>query len=110
MVQEVKHVRHVLAEKLYVHACSKSAMTRQAESTELTSINDEKDRDSSQSRTTNREIWRKIAAVRWREIVIASIIVMDLFLLNASISLIGVFFPNKVSKFRKKLIHMVYNF
>ena len=44
-----------------------------------------------------RIVWRKIASVRWKEMITASIIVLDLFLLYASISLIGVFFPTEVS-------------
>ena len=44
-----------------------------------------------------RIVWRRIASVRWKEMITASIIVLDLFLLYASISLIGVFFPTEVS-------------
>ena len=79
-------------------------MTRQtAESTELVPVNERKDRDQSASAKRaqpklHRRIWRKIASVRWREVVTASIIVMDMFLLSASISLIGVFFPTEVSQ------------
>ena len=87
-------------------------MTRQtaAESTELQplSVNDgKKDGDQSSSSTTELEpiasqaklqqgIWRRIVAMRWREIVTASIIMMNLFLICASISLIGIFFPTEV--------------
>ena len=78
-------------------------MTRQtAESTELVPVNERKDRDQSASARAqpklHRRIWRKIAAVRWRDVVTASIIVMDMFLLSASVSLIGVFFPSEVSQ------------
>ena len=79
-------------------------MTRQtAESTELVPANERKDRDQSASAQRaqpklHRRIWRKIAAMRWRETVTASIIVMNMFLLCASISLIGVFFPAEVSQ------------
>ena len=88
-------------------------MTRQtaAESTELQPlpVNDgKKDGDQSSSSTTELEpiassqaklhqgIWRRIVAMRWREIVTASIIMMNLFLICASISLIGIFFPTEV--------------
>ena len=40
---------------------------------------------------------QKITTVRWKELVTTAIIVLDLFLLYASISLIGVFFPAEVS-------------
>ena len=68
-------------------------MTLQEKSTELISLSDRK----------VQRIRRKIVTVRWRELITASIIVLDLFLLNASISLIGVFFPTEVS--RECLIH-----
>ena len=42
-------------------------------------------------------IRQKITTVRWKELVTTAIIVMDLFLLYASISLIGVFFSAEVS-------------
>ena len=88
-----------------------SAMMRQAaaESTELLPlpINDgKKDGDQSASTTDleptasqaklQQRIWRRVVAVRWREIVTASIIMMNLFLIYASISLIGIFFPTEV--------------
>lgn len=76
-------------------------MTQQAESTELVPNGDKKDKDHSTPGVAQpalyQRVWRKIAAVRWREMVTASIIVIDLFLLYASISLIGVFFPTEVS-------------
>ena len=82
-----------------------------AESTELQPlpVNDRrKDEDQSASSTTELEpiassqaklqqgIWRRIVAMRWREIVTASIIMMNMFLICASISLIGIFFPTEV--------------
>lgn len=85
-------------------------MTRQAaESTELVPINERKDGDRSASAPSaqrpklHRRIWRKIAAMRWKEIVTGSIIVMDMFLLCASISLIGVFFPTEVSRLQMSM-------
>ena len=82
-------------------------MTRQeAESTELEPIcNGRKDGESGDEPPAraqpklHQRLWRNIAAVRWRELVTASIIVLDLFLLCASISLIGVFFPTEVSQY-----------
>ena len=76
-------------------------MTRQSESTELVSVDEIKNRDSNQSaapQRRGRRVWEKIVAMRWRKMGIAFIIVVDAFLLNASISLIGVFFPTEVSK------------
>ena len=47
----------------------------------------------------NERIRQKIATVRWKELITTAIIVVDLFLLYASISLIGVFFPAEVGRY-----------
>ena len=80
-------------------------MTRQEKSTELIPLSDQEVQNDQPAprNTLHRRIWRKIVTVRWRELITASIIVLDLFLLYASISLIGVFFPTEVS--RECLIH-----
>ena len=49
-----------------------------------------------QSLPLNERMRQKIATVRWKELVTTTIIILDLFLLYASISLIGVFFPAEV--------------
>lgn len=54
------------------------------------------ERDSNHKTPLNERIRKNIAIVRWKEVVTTAIIVVDLFLLYVSISLIGVFFPAEV--------------
>ena len=74
-----------------------------AESMELVPKDSPNDKDRSAesqdlpSVPLNKRLREKIAAVKWREFLTTSIIVVDLFLLYMSISQIGVFFPTEVS-------------
>ena len=47
--------------------------------------------------TLRERICQKLATVRWRALITTCVILVDYFLLNASISLIGVFYPAEVS-------------
>ena len=75
-------------------------MTQPTESTGLLPNRDQGREDHSTPCTQSADqqiIRRRVASVRWRAMITAAIIVLDLFLLYASISLIGVFFPTEVS-------------
>ena len=73
-----------------------STMTLIEKSAEVIPLSEVPDQSVPPHSALHRRIWRKIATVRWREMITASIIVLDLFLLYASILLIGVFFPAEV--------------
>lgn len=68
----------------------------QAESDGLIQVVDTNNEEV-QSLPLKERIRQKIATVRWKALVTTAIIVVDLFLLYASISLIGVFFSAEVS-------------
>ena len=69
----------------------------EAESTiNLKPVVEESDDSSTPPLPLRQRISQKLAKVRWRAFFTTSIIVIILFIMNSSISLIGVFFPAEV--------------
>ena len=68
----------------------------QTESNILTPVAEYDTNNEARSLALKERIGQKIAKVKWKEIVTTAIVVVCLFLLYASISLIGAFFPAEV--------------
>lgn len=76
----------------------------------LTKVTDDTDNDSSNPPLLlSKRIREKIAAVRWRAFITTTIIFLGYFLLNASISLIGVFYPAEVRTLNQYILY-IYQF